>query len=83
MKFKLRTVSWHVASEDVPKYVAYGFTYRERANVDICINTNIFSEPSDVTVDVNSLEELMAIQTHFGYPLIVDEDTITVYDDDL
>ena len=77
MKFNLTTAGHFYTSEDAKKLKEFGFKFDDEGYDKRLCKRQIFS---DVEVEINSLEELIAFSNKWG-ELIVSDGSIIIYDD--
>ena len=81
MKFELSTSSWRCTEHDaeylVLKKLGFDFEF-SHVQPD---GTNCYSIDGTPTIEINTLLELAALQKEVVHPLIIDGNTIEIYDD--
>lgn len=75
MKFKLSNLEKHFTLDDdnYKKFKKYGFTFKKGY-----LKGNVIVKEKEI--EINSIKDLMNIITYFGNSVIVDTDSITIYD---
>ena len=71
MKFKLDNCHYNPDKGLIHLYKAVGFTFNEND----CINNY-----ETVSIEINTIEDLIKLIEHFEFEVIVSKDTIKIYD---
>lgn len=74
MKFKLNNIlSFRLEDEGYNKFKNYGFTFNEGSMPGTIV-------AQEKEIEINNIQDLIKIIDYFGHKLIVDNDSITIYD---
>lgn len=79
MKFKLKTVGEYYSPNETKVLKQLGFKFE-----DYDSHYDPHQEKhkiSDSMIEINSMDYLIKLQKTLRYPVIIDNDTITIYDD--
>lgn len=79
MKFKLTTTGWAYDGKDLENLKSLGFKFKDEPMKGGRYN---FKEGgSSVDIEVVTLEQFMDFIKQIDYPIIIEGDTIEIYDD--
>jgi hypothetical protein len=80
MKFTVKTSGYFYNNDDeMERLKKLGFTFKNTA-IGIREHTNYVKEQYEVEIEVSSLEELVNMTKEYGR-IIIDENTLEIYDD--
>lgn len=81
MKFYLNTVAHFYLEKDIKKYMDLGFSFKYEKEGYFAGQYG--KELKPVEIEISTLEELMSLSKKVGFPIILEDNDITIYDDSL